>query len=117
MCSGSATLLGLGLNRFAEHFGSTLVLEQGWTQDMRFEKMCRNASRMQKHGKSGIRHEHLAYLFNRGGLEAQAVLHMASSSTLWGAHTLVVAAQLDILRIYFFTLGVAVQHVHLGVTQ
>lgn len=121
--SGSATLLGPGLNRLAEHSSSTLVSEQGWIQNTCFEKTCRNASTMQKHGKSGIRHEHLAYLFNQGELEAQAVLHVASSSTSWGAprclgaHMLVVAAQLDILRIYFFTLGVAVQHAHLGVTQ
>ena len=39
--SGSATHPGQGLKWFstlAEHFGSTLVSEQGRIQDMRFEK-------------------------------------------------------------------------------
>lgn len=78
---------------------------------------------MWKHGKSGIAREHLAYLFDRGGLEAWAILHVASGSTSWGAphhlraRTLVVAAQLEVLRIYIFTLGLAVKHVHLGVGQ
>lgn len=85
---GSAALLGWGLNRFsalAKHFGSTLLLEPSWIQDMCFEKACWKASMMWKHGKSGITYEHLAYVFNQGRLKAPC----GELPTVLGTHMLV----------------------------